>query len=145
MKPFLFFTVLFITINSYSQRVFVSKNKANDTLTFKIQNDDMYRLLIIEDSITKFQKDFKGIKHFSIYSKGFLYTKQVDTKNKIVALFFTKMDKFSKKELRRFARQEEYYQVQDLIQDYLDDFADRDINDYQDERDIEQNRDQERY
>lgn len=140
-------TVIAIIVSSlvYSQRVFVQTNKENDTLIFKIQNDEMYRLLIIQDSVTKFQKDFKGIKHFSIYSKGYLYTKQVDTNNKIVALFFTQMNKFSKKELRRFARKEEYNQVRDLIQDYLDDFQDRDINDYQDDRDsIREDRSNER-
>lgn len=140
-------TVIAIVVSSlaYSQRVFIIPNKENDTITFKIQNDEMYRLLIIQDSVTKFQKDFKGIKYFKIYSKGSLYSKQVDTNNKIVALFFTNMDKFSKRELRRFARQEEYYQVRDLIQDYLDEFQDRDINDFQDDRDsIIDNRDNER-
>ena len=130
-------TVIAIVVSSlaYSQRVYILP-KMNDTIRFRIVNEKVYTFLIIQDSITKFQKRFTGQKYFDIYCKDYLYSKEVDTINKIVAIFFNKKESYTRQQLLKMYNQEAYYQIRDIINELLDDFQDRDINDYQDDRDI---------
>ena len=119
---------------SYSQKVFI-KPKENDTIRFRVHNKEIYRFVIFQNSVVKFKKKFKGVKYFDIYCKDYLYSKYVDTKNRTVSLFFKSKNSYSKEQLLKMYNQESYYHIRDQINEMLEKFQDRDINDYQDYQD----------
>tara|TARA_B110000879_G_C10845231_1_gene383146 strand:- start:67 stop:477 length:411 start_codon:yes stop_codon:yes gene_type:complete len=134
MKNLLTTIALIIVSISYAQRVFILP-KSNDTLQFKIQNDTPHKFKIIKDGRTIFQNKFKGIKTFDICTNGYLYNKEIDSVNSIVKLFFDRKNRFSKAELRKILKNEAYILQQDLINEMLMDYQERDIEEYESGRD----------
>lgn len=140
MKNLLTLIALTIASISQAQRVFILPRQ-NDTLRFKVQNETPHKFLIIEDGKTVFQKEFKGVKTFDIYSKNYLYKKEYDSIHKIIALFFDKKNRFSKAELRKILKNESYSLQYDLINDMLENYNDRDLEPYNiDEEEIRMER-----
>lgn len=134
MKNLLTTIALVIVSISYAQHVFIFP-KSKDTIGFQIQNDTTHKFEIIKNGRTIFQNKFKGVKTFDICTNGYLYKKEIDSVKNIIKLIFDKKNRFSKAELRKILKNEAYSLQQDIINEMLMDYQERDLEEYESGRD----------
>lgn len=78
--------VICITMNA--QKISILKSTSIDTLRFEVVNKEFYKFIIVVDNKTKYERSFIGKKYYEIKASNYIYTKKLDTKNRILGLFF---------------------------------------------------------